>query len=233
MTTKTVKAAITAVVAIAMSGCAATPEKLDVGTLPMPAPQHVERTAGAIWQGPAMQNRLYSDFRARDVGDIITVAVIDSTAAKKEATTAVGSSSNENIAVSDVFGMPLSFGMSNFGLLGNKFNPSVSGTRTHNYDGDGATERKGTITATITVRVTDVLQNGNLYVEGRKDTTVNKEDQQILLSGIIRPVDVSANNTIMSDKISDLKIVIAGKGVVADKQRPGWLSRLLDKGWPL
>ncbi|MEE8574412.1 MAG: flagellar basal body L-ring protein FlgH, partial [Thermodesulfobacteriota bacterium] len=191
-----------------------------------------EREPGSIWPGTASRNRLFSDFRARDVGDIITVLISDSTSAKKEANTNTGTNSSEDAAVTDVLGMPLAFGMSNFMGLGNRFSPSLSGSRKSSFDGDGSTERKGSITATIAVRVIDVLPNGNLYVEGKKETTVNRENQHVILSGIVRPVDVSSVNSVYSDMISDLRVEISGYGVISDKQKPGWFTRILDHTWP-
>ncbi len=100
------------------------------------------------------------------------------------------------------------------------------------FSGNGTTERSAQITATVAVRVMQVLSNGNLYVEGAKETTVNRERQYVTLAGIIRPEDISSLNTITSDAISDLRVELSGDGVVTDKQRPGWLTNVLDNVWP-
>ncbi len=216
-----------------LSGCSTTPEKkLDISSMPIRSVPEFKKSPGSIWTGTNSRNRFFSDFRARDVGDIITVTILERTTAKKEASTDTGSSGSENSAVTGAFGMPLDFGMSNFANLGNKFSPSVGGSRDSSFAGTGSTERKGEITATISVRVIEVLSNGNLYVEGRKETKVNREEQFIILSGVIRPEDVSSFNTVNSDFISDLNIELSGYGVVANKQKPGWLSSVLDDVWP-
>jgi flagellar L-ring protein precursor FlgH len=80
--------------------------------------------------------------------------------------------------------------------------------------------------------VTQVLPNGNLVIEGKRLVRVNNEEQVMILSGVIRPRDVAADNSILSTLVADAKIFYSGEGVIADKQRPGWLSRGLDKFSP-
>ncbi len=84
----------------------------------------------------------------------------------------------------------------------------------------------------IAGRVVKVLENGNLLIEGRKQVTINDEDQYIVITGIIRPQDVSPDNTVDSKNIADARIIYTGAGVVTDKQRPGWGTRILDWIWP-
>ncbi|HDG98416.1 MAG TPA: flagellar basal body L-ring protein FlgH, partial [Desulfobacterales bacterium] len=102
----------------------------------------------------------------------------------------------------------------------------------NSFDGSGSTSRDETMTASITARVVEVLPNGNLYIRGTRQIKVNNEVQYITLSGLIRPYDISPDNTVLSSYIADAKIEYTGKGAVSDKQRPGWLMRLLDYVWP-
>ncbi len=215
------------------SGCAVTPEaRIDMSAIPMPEPLLEARTPGSLWQGQNSRNRYFTDFRARDVGDIITVTVLDRTTAKEEATTSTGTSSSEETALTDIFGLPLNLGMSNLAKMGNPFSPSIAGSRENEFEGTGSTERKGEITATVSVRVMKIFSNGNLYVEGRKQTKVNREERYVTLAGIVRPEDISSINTISSDKIADLRVELSGYGVVSNKQKPGWLTGILDGAWP-
>ncbi|MBI5598579.1 MAG: flagellar basal body L-ring protein FlgH [Deltaproteobacteria bacterium] len=215
---------------ISLAGCGGAHEMTHADQFPArPVPA---AASGSLWSGENTKNRFFADFRARDVGDIITVTIVEKTEAKKEATTATGRDSIEDASVTDMFGMPLDFGMKNFAKLGNPFSPTVKGGHSNSFDGSGSTERKGEITANITVRVREVLPNGNLFVEGKKETTVNREKQYIILSGIVRTEDISRANTIPSDSIADLRIELSGYGVLSDKQGPGWLTRVLDKAWP-
>jgi flagellar L-ring protein precursor FlgH len=100
------------------------------------------------------------------------------------------------------------------------------------FDGTGSTGREETMTAAITARVLEVLPNGYLYIQGRRQIRVNNEVQHMVLSGIIRPVDISTDNTILSSFISDARIEYTGSGPVSDKQRPGWGTRIIDVIWP-
>jgi len=77
------------------------------------------------------------------------------------------------------------------------------------------------------------LPNGNLEIVGTREVTVNSEEQTIALSGIIRPRDISPDNIILSTYISDAKIAYSGSGIINDRQRPGWMARILDWVWPL
>jgi flagellar L-ring protein precursor FlgH len=88
------------------------------------------------------------------------------------------------------------------------------------------------MTASITARVMDVTPEGNLYIRGTREVKVNNETQYITLTGMIRPEDISPDNTILSSYIADAKIAYAGSGSVSDKQRPGWLMRAVDFIWP-
>jgi len=217
------------VLMVSLLGCSTVPKKADIKTIPMPKEVVSQKTPGSLWPGEDSRNRLFADFRARGVGDIITVTIVEKTEAKKEATTSTSKASSEDASVTDLFGLPLDF---NTKIMGQPFSPTVKGGRTNSSEGKGSTERKGEITATITVRVTEVLPNGNLFIEGRKETTLNNERQYVTLSGIVRPEDVSSANTVSSDIISDLRIELSGYGVLSEKQSPGWLTRILDVVWP-
>jgi flagellar L-ring protein precursor FlgH len=102
----------------------------------------------------------------------------------------------------------------------------------NNFDGSGETTRSGTITATIAAKVVEVLPNGNIAIEGKREIYVNHEKKEILLQGVVRPRDVGKDNTILSTQVADAKMIITGIGVIGEKQRPGWLARVLDGVWP-
>jgi flagellar L-ring protein precursor FlgH len=108
----------------------------------------------------------------------------------------------------------------------------LGGTSSNSLNGTGETSRDGQLEAKITAKVIRVLSNGNLAIEGKRRLAINAEDQYIVVSGIIRPEDITSNNVISSQYIADAKIVYTGKGVVNDKMRPGWLTRIVDWTWP-
>ena len=101
-----------------------------------------------------------------------------------------------------------------------------------NHQGTGTTQRSGALSAYMTARVVDVLANGNLFIQGNREVRVNHENQIITLSGIVRPRDISAENVIQSTYIADAQITYSGTGIVNDRQKPGWLTRVIDKVWP-
>jgi flagellar L-ring protein precursor FlgH len=218
------------------SGCASIEQRgyetVDLNGFPMAKAEASETTPGSLWRGSTSRNRFFSDFRARDVGDIITVLIIDKTTASGEATTETNGTSANDYSVTALAGMPLDLGMTDFMGLNNRFDPKFGGGRTNSFSGSGTTERKGQIKASLAARVLQVLPNGNLYIEGAKETTVNNERQHVIVSGIVRPEDVSAANTVTSDSISDLMVELSGDGVVSGKQEPGWMTSILDSVWP-
>jgi len=108
----------------------------------------------------------------------------------------------------------------------------LGGGMDNNHKGEGKTNRDGLLKGRISARVVRVLPNGNLVIEGRRMLTVNAEDQFMVITGICRPDDVTTENLIHSQYIADARIVYAGKGVVDDKMRPGWLARVVDWVWP-
>ena len=214
------------------TGCSTTPEpkKIDIASIPVdtgPMPQ----SPGSLWPGETLRNTLFQDPMARHVGDTVTIIISEKTSATREATTSTSRSSSADIGITKFLGFPMHFGLKGK-MKGGDFDPSVAGEYETAFEGEGTTTRSGELTAQLTARVVEVLPNGNLVIEGRKETLVNNELQYIVLSGIIRPEDISPQNTIASAYIADARIEYSGKGVITDEQRPGWLRRILDHVWP-
>ena len=220
-----------ALCAAAIAACATTP------TLPTPPPKYVysqdkageSRTANSLWDNGG---GLFEDFRARRVNDLLTINVLESISGSGAADTATARNSTLDAKVTDFFGAPLDLGIPNMYGGGKTFSPSVSGSMTDDFKGTGTTNRTGTIVGTITARVVEVLPNGTLSVESRKDITINHEKQVLMLRGAVRPEDISITNTVPSNKVADAEIFLVGDGVLQEKQKPGWLVRILDGVWP-
>ncbi len=219
--------------AIAFAAGCATPKikKIDTASIPVKSGT-TPGTTGSIWPGETSRNALFQDLRAKNVGDIVTVQVSEKTSAIKEATTSTARSSSNDIAISRFLGLPLNFGMRDFLNQGQPFSPEIASSYDADFDGSGTTKRSGELSAIISTRITEVLPNGNLVLEGRKDTIVNNEQQYIVLSGIARPEDINEENILPSALLSDARIEYSGKGVIADEQSPGWMRRILDNVWP-
>jgi flagellar L-ring protein precursor FlgH len=180
---------------------------------------------GSIWQASSVS--ITEDFKARRIGDILTVVITEQASASKEATTGTKRDASASAAIPYFMGLQKTFVNNVFDM--NNLISASTGTK---FDGSGSTTKKDNLSATITVRVVDVLPNGNLRVAGRRNVKVNNEDMIILLEGTVMPKDISSDNTINSIYIADARISYTGKGVVSDRQSPGWLLNIIDKVWP-
>ena len=178
------------------------------------------------------QASLYEDLRARRLNDLVTINVLENITGSGQANTNTSRDSSLNAGVTGFFGAPLNAGLNNLFGGGNTFSPSVSGSMQDSYKGAGATTRAGTLVGTITAKVVQVLPNGNMVLQARKEITINNEKQILIFEGIARPYDIAADNTITSSRITDAKVYFVGDGVVQEKQGPGWLARIIDKVWP-
>jgi flagellar L-ring protein FlgH len=186
-----------------------------------------EQRTGSLWPPSYSGNLYFGDHRARGIGDTITVKVIEISQASEKATTDTGRTSEIDAGVSNFFAYPGANPSANI-------TPShlIRANTTNTFAGSGETTRSGTITATISAKVVEVFPNGNLAVEGKRELYVNNEKKEILLQGIVRPRDISSDNSVFSTQIADAKIMLTGIGVVGEKQRPGWLTRIFDGVWP-
>jgi flagellar L-ring protein precursor FlgH len=197
-------------------------EKLPVSEMYEP-PKPYE---GSLWTDSGMN--LFGDNRAVKVGDLVTVRISENPKAKLHAKT-------DTNRESTITGSANFLGYMEALKQKNKnFNPTslINTSFKPEFVGEGTNDRDGNMTAYVTARVIRVLPNGNLYIKGRREIKVDMETQYIVLSGIVRPEDIDLNNEIQSTYISDAKIEYSGRGVIAERQRPGWMMRLLDTAWP-
>jgi flagellar L-ring protein precursor FlgH len=181
---------------------------------------------GSVWHGQLTS--LFSDQRARYVGDILTVKITEISQASESATTDTKRKSQTVGQINNLLGIETHPN----GPFKNMPNLINANTPNNDFSGSGATTRTGSLSATITVRVMEVLPNGNLAVEGKREIYVNNEKKEILLQGIVRPRDIAFDNSVLSTQVADAKVMYTGIGVVAEKQRPGWGQRLFDFVWP-
>jgi flagellar L-ring protein precursor FlgH len=168
---------------------------------------------------PQYANPLFSDRKAFRVGDLLTVLVLEASSATNQATTTVDQN-NQTTFRADA-SVTRGGGPS-------RFFPLFNGQMDNTFNGDAATVRSGTVTATLTVRVTDIDESGNLVIEGSRVVEVNDEKQTMTLSGVVRPIDIAPNNTVFSTKITDAQISYTGKGVVQTGHRPGFIIRFIN-----
>lgn len=184
---------------------------------------------GSIWKEDGALSELFVNPKAKRVGDIVTVKIVESSSASNQATTKTDRESSFSAGIENFFNLEKDFPSTD-----PFFNPfsSVKGNLESDFEGSGSTQRSGKLTAYITTRVTEVLPNGNLRIAGSREVTVNNDKQLIKLSGIIRPRDIAPNNEIFSTYISEAKIEYSGSGIIDNRQRPGWLASILNIIWP-
>lgn len=193
-------------------------------------------SAASLWSEAGSRD-LFQDLRAYKVGDLVTVNIVETSKASKKASTQTGRESSIDAGIDNVLGWEgrlknlTSFGK---GDIHNAYdNTSMfKGSMKNDFNGTGSTTRDDTMIAAITARVMEVKPNGNLFIKGTREVRVNNETQIIMLSGQIRPVDISPDNTVLSSYIGDARIDYIGTGSLSDKQRPGWLTRAVDFIWP-
>jgi len=190
-----------------------------------PAPTDLK--PGSIWKGNNNSNSFFGDQRAKGIGDIVTVKIVETSEATEKATTDTKRSGTVQLGVPNFFGLETNNIPSSIST--DKF---VKADTQNDYDGEGETTRAGSLSATIAARVVDVMPNGNLAIEGKREINVNKEKKEILFQGIVRPKDITYDNTILSTQVADAKIIYTGIGVLGEKQSPGWLARIFDLVWP-
>lgn len=185
--------------------------------------------AGSIWYGVSGNNLICTPVKARYVNDVVTIIVSETVVGGNKASTNTSRDSSTAASLTSLFGIENAIINNNANMNGKI---SLSGTSNNSLKGAGDTDRSSMLEARISARVLRVLDNGNMLIEGKRHLTVNAEDQFIIISGIIRPEDVSAENTVASRHIADARIVYTGDGVINDKMRPGWLTRVVDWVWP-
>ena len=187
---------------------------------------------GSLWPGETSDNLLFADTKAKQIGDIVTVKLEEDFDSTNSATTGVSKDSAIDLGVTNILGLPNDYGMTNFLGQGNAFDPSVQATSSRSTNGTGTTTRGGSMTGTLAAIIKEVLPNGVFRIEGRRTVTVNNEDQMMVLTGLIRRVDIGFANTISSKQIANATIAYTGEGVISDEQNVGWLMRFFAWVWP-
>ncbi|HEY8417931.1 MAG TPA: flagellar basal body L-ring protein FlgH [Limnochordales bacterium] len=175
----------------------------------------------AFWSGPAAAHSLwidgsslYADNKARRVGDLVTIIIVERAQATQSTSTETGKNSSVDFGPILWGGVPLI--------------PGFGGQAGDSFRGGGSTTRGGSLNARMTAMVMEVLPNGNLVIEGRQTIVVNDEEQIIVVTGVVRPQDIQPDNTVLSTFVANATITYHGTGSIGAKQEPGLLTRLLN-----
>ena len=223
-------------ITVVMSGCSASSVR--------PISQGFEASRPSYYSPPPPQNgaifqagyeiSLYEDMRARRVGDILTIILNERTNASKKAATNTAKDSSVDVKNPTLFGRSFNFDLPRpFTSALPDLSLDTSLNSANSFKGEGDSAQSNSLTGNITVTVSEVLPNGNLFVKGQKRLTINQGDEYVQFSGIVRTADINPDNSVVSTKVADANIAYIGEGMVADVNSQGWLARFFNgKWWP-
>lgn len=201
---------------------------------------------GSIWTGSTQSGSfLFFDEKAARPGDLVTVVIIEQTEAEGDARTETDANRIANVGLASDVGFQKLVAQPIQGLLrvfgfddqgtgrdqGERLNV-VQSSMSNEFTGEGMTSRRGSFTGVITCRVIGVLPNGILHIRGRRSVVVNHEAQYVTLEGLVRREDLTIENSVLSNSIAEMRLSYDGMGVLDDKQRPGFMARVLDWVYP-
>ncbi len=221
-----------------LGGCVAPPPRADD---PSWAPVYPRSTTppppsnGAIYQD-GYSVTLFEDQRARRVGDILTIVLQEVNEAETESESTLNKNSSTDISNPTILGKNVDSGglpglvsslIGKLPLSGGDITSLATDLDSNTtFSGDADSDQSHDISGTISVVVHDVLPNGLLYVRGEKWVKVNQSKEYIRVSGLVRPQDIGAGNTVVSTQLADARIEFSGTGAMANAQAPGWLTKV-------
>ena len=191
--------------------------------MPMPEPQNAHYSPNSLWRSGS--RAFFEDQRASQVGDILTVVVTIDDSAQIDNSTARSRSDTSSAGVGGAVGNAV-----NKFVLPAGSDASALGSVNSDIDfsGQGSVDREEVLQTSVAAVVLQVLPNGNLVIEGRQEVRVNFEVRELIVAGIVRPEDITANNTIVSEKIAEARIGYGGRGQITDVQQPRYGSQVMD-----
>ncbi len=220
------KIGLTLVAISFVQGCSLMPreEGPDADYRPAAPQEFYEFSAapGGIYSGESGMD-LFMDLRARVVGDILTILLVERTAASKDSSSSTAKGTDLDTGLPIIAGRPVT--VNGTQVFNNEIQSSTS------FTGEADASQSNSLDGSITVTVSERLRNGNLFVRGEKWITLNQGEEFIRFSGIVRPVDIGPDNSIPSTKVADAKITYSGTGTLADSSEPGWLAKFFNSPW--
>jgi flagellar L-ring protein precursor FlgH len=182
---------------------------------------------GSLWpvNGGVGERGIYADRKASRTGDILTVVVAESAAAKSSQSKSAKRDSALQDAVQQFI---FSVAASKLGTHNGEL-PATNITGKSSYSGGGDVSNTQSLDSRAAVLVTDVLPNGNLVIEGVRVVTFSGETQYVVLHGLVRQDDIDSGNTVLSTNIADARVEFLDKGTISDAQKRGWLSKVYEK----
>ncbi|MES9875555.1 MAG: flagellar basal body L-ring protein FlgH [Candidatus Sedimenticola sp. PURPLELP] len=213
--------------ALSVAGCNTAPKRdpdyAPMRPVAMPVPV---QSNGAIYQ-TGYEHSWFEDMRARRVGDMLTIKLMEKTDASKTTATNVSKSNSTSVTNPTILGSTPQFDTPSIvPLASNKDNNlGMSLASDSSFAGAGDSAQSNNLTGDITVSVVEVMPNGYLVIRGEKRIGINQGNEYIKVSGIVRPADIDSTNTVLSTKLADPTLIYVGDGAVAESNSMGWLSR--------
>ena len=216
-----------------LGGCASSPQRMfsapEIEKITYTPPVKVDN--GSIYQN-SFNNPLFEDIKAKRVGDIVTIVLDEQTDASKSASTSTDKSNSIDVANPTLLGSPVSFSTNgNMPLAGKDLNLEASVNSSKSFAGKGDSAQSNALSGSVTATVLEVLPNGYLRIQGEKMISINQGDEYLRITGIIRPMDIRTDNSVLSTQVANAKIAYGGKGVVADSNDMGWLAKFFNSKW--
>ncbi len=232
------RGALLSLAAITLAACASTPEpqvKREPRIREWKAPckmQEVDmgKETGSLYRtGEGSGDALFMDQRAWRACDVLTVKISERSSAAGSASTEIARQTEVSAKIDAFVGL-----MDKLESLNGRIDGSalVDAATEYAFKGEGSTMREGSLDASVTVYVREVLPNGNLFVEGSKTILVNQEEQYFYISGVIRQIDITPTNSIPSEMIGDVQVEFTGTGDITSATEQGWLSSFFQWVWP-
>jgi len=184
--------------------------------------------ADSLWPEEKVTRSMVGDKKAVALGDILSILVQESSISSKDTSTKTSKSSGLDASISSFLFSPAASGL----LKHNGKLPAMKLDSKNSFDGSGQVSNSEKIIAKIAVTVVDVLPNGNLVVEGTRQTAFSGETQDAILRGVVRPADITANNTVFSYNVAEATIRYISKGPASTSAKKGWFTRVWDKLTP-
>ena len=197
-------------------------------TMPMPAATHYQAQPNSLWQTGS--RAFFKDQRATNIGDILTVEIDITDSAALDNSTNRSRIANEGAGVKNMLGYEASLGQ----ILPEAVDPEnlINADSSSSTVGAGNVKRKEKIQTTVAAVITQILPNGNLVIQGKQEVRLNFEMREVLVSGVVRPEDISNQNTIQHTQIAEARISYGGRGQITEVQQPRYGQQLYDILFP-
>jgi flagellar L-ring protein precursor FlgH len=196
--------------------------------MPMPTVEVIEKEQNSLWA--SNRQTFFKDQRANNVGDILTVVIDIDDEAELENESERSRSSDEGVGLNSLLGIEAQIRKALPDSSAD--NDLVDFGSTSRSRGSGSVEREEEVSMRMAATVTQILPNGNMLIQGRQEVRVNYEKRILELAGVIRPEDITTDNTIESDKIAEARISYGGKGQITDMQQPRYGQQAFDILFP-